>query len=171
MNIGRLESVLVRELWKHEQYDFSTWLSKEENISLLGDELGLSFTDIEVEKFVGNYRCDIVAIVDNTGKTVIIENQLEPSNHDHLGKIITYASGLDASTIIWIVTEARSEHKSAIEWLNHTTTKDINFFLIVLKAYRIGSSLPAPKFEIAEMPNDFSKTANVMSDNKELNRS
>ena len=118
MNIGRLESVLVRELWKHEQYDFSTWLSKEENISLLGDELGLSFTDIEVEKFVGNYRCDIVAIDDNTGKTVIIENQLEPSNHDHLGKIITYASGLDASTIIWIVTEARSEHKSAIEWLN-----------------------------------------------------
>ena len=171
MCIGKLESVDVRKLWAHEQYDFSAWLSKEENISLLGDELGLSFTDIEVEKFVGNYRCDIVAIVDNTGKTVIIENQLEPSNHDHLGKIITYASGLDASTIIWIVTEARSEHKSAIEWLNHTTTKDINFFLIVLKAYRIGSSLPAPKFEIAEMPNDFSKTANVMSDNKELNRS
>ena len=171
MCIGKLESVDVRKLWAHEQYDFSAWLSKEENISLLGDELGLSFTDIEVEKFVGNYRCDIVAIDDNTGKTVIIENQLEPSNHDHLGKIITYASGLDASTIIWIVTEARSEHKSAIEWLNHTTTKDINFFLIELKAYRIGSSLPAPKFEIAEMPNDFSKTANVMSDNKELNRS
>ena len=111
----------------HEQYDFSAWLSKEENISLLGDELGLSFTDIEVEKFVGNYRCDIVATDDNTGKTVIIENQLEASNHDHLGKIITYASGLDASTIIWIVTEARSEHKSAIEWLNHTTTRILTF--------------------------------------------
>lgn len=156
----------------HEQYDFSAWLAKEENLSILGEDLGIVFTGIETEQFVGSYRCDIVAKDDyNEGKVVIIESQLESSNHDHLGKIITYASGLDASKIIWIVANARSEHKSAIEWLNHTTTKDINFFLIELKAYRIGSSLPAPKFEIAEMPNDFSKTANVMSDNKELNRS
>ena len=170
MNIGKLVAVPVRDLWEHEQYDFSSWLSKEENIAILGDELGISFTDIETEKFVGIYRCDIAATDDNTGKTVIIENQLEPSNHDHLGKIITYASGLDASTIIWIVTEARSEHKSAIEWLNHTTIKDVNFFLIELKAYRIGESLPAPKFEIAEMPNGFYKMTSVMSNNKEPNK-
>lgn len=136
----------------------------------MGDELGISFTDIETEKFVGIYRCDIAATNDNTGNTVIIENQLEPSNHDHLVKIITYVSGLDASIIIWIVTEARSEHKSAIEWLNHTTTKDVNFFLIELKAYRIGESLPAPKFEIAEMPNGFYKMTSVMSNNKEPNK-
>lgn len=172
MCIGKLESVDVRKLWAHEQYDFSVWLAKEENLSILGEELGISFTDVETEQFIGSYRCDIVAKDDNNkDEIVIIENQLERSDHDHLGKIITYASGLDASTIIWIVTHARPEHKSAIEWLNNNTISDINFFLIELKAYRIGESLPAPKFEIAEMPNDFVKNANTKSSDKTLNRS
>ena len=172
MCIGKLESVDVRKLWVHEQYDFSAWLAKEANLSILGETLGISFTDVETEKFVGSYRCDIVAKDDNDkDKIVIIENQLERSDHDHLGKIITYASGLDASTIIWIVTNARTEHKSAIEWLNNNTISNINFFLIELKAYRIGDSLPAPKFEIAEMPNDFVKNANTKSGDKILNRS
>lgn len=141
-------------------------------MSILGETLGISFTDVETEKFVGSYRCDIVAKDDNNkDKIVIIENQLERSDHDHLGKIITYASGLDASTIIWIVTNARTEHKSAIEWLNNNTISNIAFFLIELKAYRIGDSLPAPKFEIAEMPNDFVKNANTKSGDKILNRS
>ena len=172
MQIGKLEAVPVRDLWAHEQYDFSSWLAKEENLSILGEDLGIAFTGIETEQFVGSYRCDIVAKDDNNeGKIVIIENQLESSNHDHLGKIITYASGLDASKIIWIVTNARSEHKSAIEWLNNNTKNDINFFLIELKAYRIGDSLPAPKFEIVQMPNDFIKNGNVKSRDKTLNRS
>lgn len=172
MCIGKLESVDVRKLWVHEQYDFSAWLAKEANLSILGETLGISFTDVETEKFVGSYRCGIVAKDDNNkDKIVIIENQLERSDHDHLGKIITYASGLDASTIIWIVTNARTEHKSAIEWLNNNTISNITFFLIELKAYRIGDSLPAPKFEIAEMPNDFVKNANTKSGDKILNRS
>ena len=172
MCIGKLESVDVRKLWVHEQYDFSAWLAKEANLSILGETLGISFTDVETEKFVGSYRCDIVAKDDNNkDKIVIIENQLERSDHDHLGKIITYASGLDASTIIWIVTNARTEHKSAIEWLNNNTISNITFFLIELKAYRIGDSLPAPKFEIAEMRNDFVKNANTKSGDKILNRS
>ncbi len=172
MKIGKLEAVPVRDLWAHEQYDFSAWLAKEANLSILGDDLGIAFTAIETERFIGSYRCDIVAKDDNNeGKIVIIENQLESSNHDHLGKIITYASGLDASKIIWIVTNARSEHKSAIEWLNNNTKNDINFFLIELKAYRIGDSLPAPKFEIVQMPNDFIKNGNVKSRDKTLNRS
>ena len=172
MNIGKLEAVPVRDLWAHEQYDFSVWLAKEENLSILGEDLGIAFTGIETEQFVGSYRCDIVAKDDNNeGKIVIIENQLESSNQDHLGKIITYASGLDASKIIWIVTNARSEHKSAIEWLNNNTKNDINFFLIELKAYRIGDSLPAPKFEIVQMPNDFIKNGNMKSRDKTLNRS
>ena len=172
MCIGKLESVDVRKLWVHEQYDFSAWLAKEANLSILGETLGISFTDVETEKFVGSYRCDIVAKDDNNkDKIVIIENQLERSDHDHLGKIITYASGLDASTIIWIVTNARTEHKSAIEWLNNNTISNITFFLIELKAYRIGDSLPAPKFEIAEMPNDFVKNANTKFGDKILNRS
>ena len=172
MKIGKLEAVPVRDLWAHEQYDFSAWLAKEANLSILGDDLGIAFTAIETERFIGSYRCDIVAKDDNNeGKIVIIENQLESSNHDHLGKIITYASGLDASKIIWIVTNARSEHKSAIEWLNNNTKNDINFFLIELKAYRIGDSLPAPKFEIVQMPNDFIKNGNMKSRDKALNRS
>lgn len=154
---GRLISVDVRELWKHEQYDFSAWLSKPENIDYLSDELGLTLTDIQTEVFVGNYRCDIVAKDETSGIHVVIENQLEASNHDHLGKIITYASGLDASVIVWIVTEAKEEHRSAIEWLNNHTGQDISFFLIELHAYKIGDSLPAPKFEVIEKPNDFIK--------------
>ena len=102
---------------------------------------------------------------------VIIENQLEASNHDHLGKIITYASGLDAKVIVWIVTQAREEHRSAIEWLNNNTGNDIGFFLIELHAYRIGDSLPAPKFEIIEKPNGFIKYSKENSENNEINKS
>lgn len=161
---GRLESVDVRELWKHEQYDFSAWLSKPENIDYLSEELGLTLTDIQTEVFVGSYRCDIVAKDETSGIQVVIENQLEASNHDHLGKIITYASGLNASVIVWIVTEAKEEHRSAIEWLNNHTSQEISFFLIELHAYKIGDSLPAPKFEVIEKPNDFIKYNKVSKD-------
>ena len=155
--IGKLESVDVRELWQHEQYDFSAWLAKPENIEYLNDILGLTLVDVKKEMFVGSYRCDLVAKDETTGINVIIENQLEASNHDHLGKIITYASGLDAPVIVWIVKEAREEHRSAVEWLNNNTVEGIGFFLIELHAYKIDDSLPAPKFEIVEKPNDFIK--------------
>ena len=115
LELGRLEEVNVRELWIHEQYDFSNWLAKEENMELLNEVLGLTLVDIEKEVFVGAYRCDLVAKDETSGQNVIIENQLEASNHDHLGKIVTYASGLDANVIVWIVKEAREEHRSAIE--------------------------------------------------------
>ena len=115
MNIGKLKEVDIRNLWKHEQYDFSEWLSHDENIEELNDILGLTLTDVSKEVYVGSYRCDLVAIDESTGIKVIIENQLESSNHDHLGKIITYASGLNAQVVVWIVTHAKEEHKSAIE--------------------------------------------------------
>lgn len=158
MKLGILKEVDVRALWKHEQYDFSNWLAKDENIELLNDILGLTLTDVDKEVYVGAYRCDLVAKDETTGIKVIIENQLECSNHDHLGKIITYASGLDAKVIVWIVTEAREEHRSAIEWLNNNTGDELNFFLIELHAYRIGDSLCAPKFETIEKPNGFIKS-------------
>lgn len=157
MKIGKLQEVEIRDLWHHEQYDFSAWLVKDDNIALLNEKLGLTLVDINTEAYVGAYRCDIVAVDETTGIKVIIENQLENSNHDHLGKIITYASGLDAKVIVWIVKEARDEHRSAIEWLNNNTSKDINFFLIELHAYKIGDSDPAPMFQIIEQPNDFIK--------------
>lgn len=155
--IGKLQEVDIRDLWHHEQYDFSAWLAKDENIEFLNEKLGLTLVDINTEAYVGAYRCDIVAVDETTGIKVIIENQLENSNHDHLGKIITYASGLDAKVIVWIVKEARVEHRSAIEWLNNNTSKDINFFLIELHAYRIGDSASAPMFQVIEQPNDFVK--------------
>ena len=170
MELGRLHEVHVRDLWKHEQYDFSNWIAQKDNIELLNEILGLTLTDIDKEVYVGTYRCDIVAQDETTGVKVIIENQLEASNHDHLGKIITYASGLDASVVVWIVTEAREEHKSAIEWLNNNTNQNINFFLIEIHAYKIGNSLPAPKFEVIERPNDFIKLSKVKNGKNELSK-
>lgn len=168
--LGFLEEVDVRKLWKHEQYDFSNWLAQEQNIDLLSDILGLTLRDIDKEVYVGSYRCDLVAKDETTGTKVIIENQLESSNHDHLGKIITYASGLNANVIVWIVTHAREEHRSAIEWLNNNTSNDLSFFLIELHAYKIGNSLPAPKFEIIEKPNGFIKYSKGSNGTNEITK-
>jgi hypothetical protein len=171
LEIGKLIEVDIRDLWKHEQYGFSEWLSRNENIEILNEILGLTLVDITKEAYVGTYRCDLFAIDEATGTRVIIENQLESSNHDHLGKIITYASGLDAKVIVWIVKEAKEEHRSAIEWLNNNTNSELNFFLIELHAYKIGDSIPAPKFEIIEKPNGFIKYSKGSNDLDNLNKS
>lgn len=170
-NIGKLTEVDVRELWKHEQYDFSNWLAKEENLEYLNDIIGLTLTDVDKEVYVGPYRCDIVAKDETSGITVIIENQLEGTNHDHLGKIITYASGLNAKVMVWIVKEAKEEHRAAIEWLNNNTNSDVNFFLVEIHAYKIGDSDAAPKFEVVEKPNDFVKRSKVKTEDSDLNKS
>lgn len=171
MGIGKLKEVDIRELWKHEQYDFSEWLSKKENIENLNEILGLTLVDISKETYVGAYRCDLFAKDETTGIKVIIENQLEMSNHDHLGKIITYASGLDAKVVVWIVKEAREEHRSAIEWLNNNTNSNVNFFLIEIHAYKIGNSDNAPMFQVIEQPNDFIKNNKSTNSNDTMNKS
>lgn len=171
MGIGKLKEVDIRELWKHEQYDFSEWLSKKENIENLNEILGLTLIDISKETYVGAYRCDLFAKDETTGIKVIIENQLEVSNHDHLGKIITYASGLDAKVVVWIVKEAREEHRSAIEWLNNNTNSNVNFFLIEIHAYKIGESDPAPMFQVVEQPNDFIKNNKSNNRDESMNKS
>lgn len=171
MAIGKLKEVDIRDLWKHEQYDFSTWLSKSENIEELNEILGLTLVDISKETYVGAYRCDLFAKDETTGTKVIIENQLEMSNHDHLGKIITYASGLDAKVIVWIVKEAREEHRSAIEWLNNISGNNVGFFLLELHAYKIGDSDPAPMFKVVEQPNDFIKNNKANKNDESMNKS
>lgn len=171
MGIGKLKEVDIRELWKHEQYDFSEWLSKKDNIENLNEILGLTLIDISKETYVGSYRCDLFAKDETTGIKVIIENQLEASNHDHLGKIITYASGLDAKVVVWIVKEAREEHRSAIEWLNNNTNNSVNFFLIEIHAYKIGESDPAPMFQVIEQPNDFIKNNKSTNKDESMNKS
>ena len=169
-NIGKLKEIDVRKLWRHEQYDFSAWLANEANLDYLNDILGLTLTDINTEVYVGPYRCDIVAKDETTNDVIIIENQLEPTNHDHLGKIITYAAGLNAKYIVWVVKEAREEHRAAIEWLNNNSSQSINFFLVEIHAYQIGESEPAPMFKVVEKPNDFIKRDKSSSKDGELNK-
>lgn len=157
MKIGKMTEVNLRDLWKHEATDFTQWLAEPENIETLGKEIGLTLTEMQTEYSVGRFSCDIICKDELTRKTVIIENQLESTDHNHLGKILTYASGLNASFIIWIVKDALPEHASAIEWLNNHTDENVSFFLIEIKAWKIGDSDPAPQFTIIEQPNDFSK--------------
>lgn len=157
MNIGRFTKVPLREIWKHEALDFTNWLALDENLELLADTLGLTLVSAQTEVSVGNFSVDILAEDDN-GDKIIIENQLEPTNHDHLGKLITYASGLGAETIVWVVSQAREEHAQAITWLNEKTNEDANFFLIEIEAWRIDDSSPAPRFNVIAKPNEWAKT-------------
>lgn len=158
ISLGRLEEIKdLRTVWPHEALDFTPWLSQDDNIALLADAVGLDITVDETESAVGDFNVDIFASETGTDRRIIIENQLEDTNHDHLGKLITYASGKSADVIIWVVKHAREEHKAAIEWLNNHTDEKIGFFLCEIKLYQIGDSGPAVKFEVIEKPNDWAK--------------
>lgn len=158
MNLSKLEEIKnLRTIWPHEALDFTPWLSQDDNISLLADAIGIDITVDETESSVGNFNVDIFASETGTDRKIIIENQLEDTNHDHLGKLITYASGKSADVIIWVVKHAREEHKAAIEWFNYNTDEKIGFFLCEIKLYRIDDSAPAEKFEVIERPNDWTK--------------
>ena len=157
--LGKLEKIEdLRSIWRHEAKDFTPWLAEEENLSMLSEAIGIDIVLEEQESNVGEFSVDIFATEESTGRKIIIENQLEDTNHDHLGKIITYASGKDAEVIIWIVKRARDEHKQAIEWLNNHTDDKCAFFLIEIELWRIGKSEPAVKFNIVERPNDWAKS-------------
>ena len=147
----------LRSVWAHEAYEFTPWLAKSENMKLLSDTIGLDIEVEETESDIDSFSADIVGVDTNTGKKVIIENQLEDSNHTHLGQIITYAAGKNAGTIIWIVKHARDAHRAAIEWLNNHSDEDINFFLIEIELWQINDSLLAPKFNVVEQPNNWVK--------------
>lgn len=158
INLGRLKEIKdLRRVWPHEALDFTPWLAEEENLMLLSDAVGLEITVDETESSVGDFNVDIYATETGTDRKIIIENQLEDTNHDHLGKLITYASGKAADIVIWIVKRAREEHRAAIEWLNNHTDENIAFFLLEIKLYQIGDSDIAVKFEIIEKPNDWAK--------------
>ncbi|MBR3077838.1 MAG: DUF4268 domain-containing protein [Oscillospiraceae bacterium] len=156
--LGKLEEIRdLRKVWPHEALDFTPWLSQDENIGILADAVGLDITVDETESSVGSFNVDIFASETGTDRKIIIENQLAETDHDHLGKLITYASGKSADVVIWVVKRAREEHRAAIEWLNNHTDEKIGFFLCEIKLYRIGSSEPAVKFEVIEKPNDWAK--------------
>ena len=152
--IGRLHRVPLREVWKHEAYDFTQWL--EENIDVLSEALDLTLVNVESEKKTESaFSVDLVAEKEN-GETVIIENQLERSNHDHLGKLITYLTAMQASAAVWIVSEPRPEHVAAIAWLNEGSSAD--FYLLKVEALRIETSPPAPLLTIIVGPTEEAKS-------------
>jgi hypothetical protein len=166
--LGSIKQIDLRKIWKHEASDFSTWLAKPENLELLSNEIGVNIKLIQTEAGVGRFSVDIFAEEETTGRKIIIENQLEQTDHDHLGKVITYASGHDAEIIIWIVKDVRDEHKQAVDWLNEHTDEKINFFAIKMELWQIDSSAPAPKFQIVSQPNDWTKTIKSATKSGEL---
>jgi len=148
-DIGKLERVALREVWKHEARDFTQWL--ENNITALNDALDLNLVNVDREKPAGSFSIDLVA-EDEGGRMVIIENQLEKSNHDHLGKLVTYLTALGAKAAIWIVSDPRPEHVAAITWLNESGSAD--FYMVKVEAIRIGGSPPAPLLTLIVGPSE-----------------
>ena len=145
--ISRLRRVPLREVWRHEAYDFTTWL--EHNTDVLGEVLGITIENVERERAAGSFSVDLVG-EDTAGNAIVIENQLERSDHDHLGKLITYLAAFEANTAIWIVSDPRPEHVGAVTWLNESVAA--SFFLVKVEAVRIGESPAAPLLTLITGP-------------------
>ena len=154
--LSKLERVPLREAWKHEANDFTPWLAETDNLNALADALGISeLVLVATEHWVGDFKLDILCT--DGDEQVIIENQLEKTNHTHLGQIIAYAAGVDAKKVIWIAESFRPEHSAALQFLNENTTDDLNFFAVEVELWKIGDSPLAPKFEIVVKPNEWAK--------------
>lgn len=156
--LGRLLPVDLRTIWASEPTGFTPWLAKPENLTVLSETLGLDLELVTVEKEVGSFRADIVCRDIGTEALVLIENQLEQTDHDHLGKLLTYAAGLQAVTVVWLADRFRDEHRATLDWLNEITQEDARFFGLEIELWRIGDSPAAPKFNIVSMPNDWSRS-------------
>jgi len=157
-----LESQEVREYWEHEAQEFTPWIASEiraESVSELEDSLGLDLEIIEEEKSVGRYNVDILAEVVDDNRNVVIENQLNPSDHDHLGKSIAYASGVDADIIVWISPRFYDEHRDAIQWLNENSREGVDLFAIRLEIWKIGDSDPAVRLNPVAEPSEWKEKA------------
>ncbi|MDA8007907.1 MAG: DUF4268 domain-containing protein, partial [Gammaproteobacteria bacterium] len=153
--LGALEKKAVREYWDNEASEFTPWLA--DNINLLGEALGLDGLEVEEqESSVGGFRVDLLC-KDEDDRTVIVENQLEKTNHKHLGQLLTYAAGKDAVVVVWVSTKFTDEHRAALDWLNEKTEEDVQFFGAQIEVWQIGDSQAAPKFNLVCMPNEWSK--------------
>lgn len=163
MELGKLEKIELREVWRHEALDFTRWLAKKENIAILSKEIGIDIEVIETEMSVGRYNVDIYARDIESNKRIVIENQLENTNHDHLGKMLVYAAGLDADIAIWVVKDVNEEHRQAIEWLNDNSFEKVNIFLVKVELWQIDNSPIAPKFQVICEPNNWAKVLKQQS--------
>ena len=156
--LSRLEPVELRDIWPNEATDFTPWLAKEENLSHPGETLGMALELADQELNVGNFRADILCRNAVDGSRVLIENQLERTDHKHLGQVVAYSSSPDIHTVIWIAKEFRAEHRGALDHLNEITNEKFRYFGIEIKVWQIGNSAPAPQFEIVSKPKDWSRT-------------
>lgn len=161
--LGRLEKIDLRDIWKTEDQDFTPWLAREDNIVLLADTLGLELEVEAQEKEVGPFRADILCKDLRNDSWVLIENQLERTDHKHLGQLITYAAGLKAVTIVWVAATFTEEHRAALDWLNTVTDDDFRFFALEVELWKIGTSPAAPKFNVVSKPNEWSKIVGAAS--------
>jgi uncharacterized protein DUF4268 len=172
VKLGEIVEIDVDDVWKDEAQDFTPWLAN--NLGLLAKAIGLELAFKQREVPVGPYRADIVAeTAHEEPKVVVIENQLDATDHDHLGKIVTYASGLNARWVVWIATDFREEHRSALDWLNRTSAGRVGFFGVSIKCVRIGNSEPAVEFDVECRPNEFTELvgeaeSGSLSDTKRL---
>jgi hypothetical protein len=157
-HLGRLERVGLRDIWQSEASDFTPWLARKENLDILGETLGIDLELEAQERPVGPFRADILCKDVGTDRWVLIENQLERTDHVHLGQLLTYASGLEAVTIVWIAAQFTEEHRSTLDWLNRITDETFRFFGLEVELWRIGDSLAAPKFKLVSKPNDWSQS-------------
>lgn len=155
MDLGRLKEVPARSIWTNEARHFTPWLLA--NADGLGEALGIELELTSAEHAVGGYSLDLIGRDLTNDAVLIVENQLEGTDHSHLGQILTYAAGTGASTIVWLATSFREEHRQALDWLNEQTAEDIHFFGVQISLVRIGDSVPAPLLTVVAKPNDWQK--------------
>lgn len=160
-NLERLTAVPLRTVWKDEARDFTPWLSLKENLDQLGEAIGIRFDTQTTEHPVGDFSADIRCRDAETDGWVVIENQLEQTNHSHLGQLLTYAAGIKAETAIWISSKIREEHRETINWLNENTTDKISIFALEIELLRIGDSAIAPCFNVVCEPNRWARAERV----------
>lgn len=158
--VAKLQRVPLREIWGDEARNFTPWLATDEALGLLGELIGRELELIGTEVAVGPYSADILAkAAGQEDHKVVIENQLGKTDHDHLGKMITYAAGLGAKTLIWVSDRFCDEHRAALDWLNQNTGENLDFYGLEIRAFRIDDSRPAPQFSAISIPNSTTKAA------------